>query len=632
MESQKNTGNAEQCEILKDYPDSRLSLDLEIDEKITDESKDEEAEYVLSLDLEIDEKITDESKDEEAEYAPKWLLNEDNKRVKLADLQDAFDLAVNKLNRVNSPYPDGTPLYKAQKNIIDQGLPKRTVNKKIIIVGAGVSGLCAGYELRRAGYEVSILEASHRVGGRVETWRHPFTHPLHTEAGAMRILPQRQEIIRSYLKHFNMCEQLEEFESNNKCIYLCKYGKLLEYSDFQQKLIERDEKLLSCFPGLLESEKGKSLDTLWREAIEEINKTWTDKYYEKIKNNKFNESVAAAWRAVTRKYDKYSVKTYLQHKNWSDACIEMYRLGTNQVGLTISILEEWKDAFLIVKSKNSSFKQLKNGMDTFPRAFLEQHDANVTNDLKRHITFGAKVTKVHMRSESHGSKIKIIATYESPSFCEHKVEGDFVVFAVPYNIQRLIRTTPVFSPSKREAIQNVRYIESTIVLLQFKTRWWHNLKSHLAVGGGIVTDLPSRYAVLPSSKSAQFKNTNRGIIRASYTQETDAMIMAEGRVKQTLKDFTLMFGEVVMEKFEVGAVNAFSENLFTGNSALCCFGPQQKTQYYKTMVAPEWVVKDIPRAFFAGEQASVCHGWIQGAIEAGLRAAQNISNVCIAWK
>ena len=42
--------------------------------------------------------------------------------------------------------------------------------KKVIIVGAGMAGLAAAYELRRAGHTVQILEMQERVGGRVKTF------------------------------------------------------------------------------------------------------------------------------------------------------------------------------------------------------------------------------------------------------------------------------------------------------------------------------------------------------------------------------------------------------------------------------------------------------------------------------
>lgn len=43
---------------------------------------------------------------------------------------------------------------------------------KVVILGAGLSGLTIAYELERAGYDVTIIEASHRIGGRHLTLRH----------------------------------------------------------------------------------------------------------------------------------------------------------------------------------------------------------------------------------------------------------------------------------------------------------------------------------------------------------------------------------------------------------------------------------------------------------------------------
>ena len=43
--------------------------------------------------------------------------------------------------------------------------------KDVIIVGGGVTGLTAGLMLKKAGHKVKILEASSRIGGRVQTYR-----------------------------------------------------------------------------------------------------------------------------------------------------------------------------------------------------------------------------------------------------------------------------------------------------------------------------------------------------------------------------------------------------------------------------------------------------------------------------
>lgn len=44
--------------------------------------------------------------------------------------------------------------------------------RKVAILGAGLSGLAVAYELQRAGYDVTVIEASHRIGGRNMTLRH----------------------------------------------------------------------------------------------------------------------------------------------------------------------------------------------------------------------------------------------------------------------------------------------------------------------------------------------------------------------------------------------------------------------------------------------------------------------------
>jgi monoamine oxidase len=43
--------------------------------------------------------------------------------------------------------------------------------KKVLVLGAGISGLTAAYELSRKGYDVQVLEASFRAGGRNMTVR-----------------------------------------------------------------------------------------------------------------------------------------------------------------------------------------------------------------------------------------------------------------------------------------------------------------------------------------------------------------------------------------------------------------------------------------------------------------------------
>ena len=45
-------------------------------------------------------------------------------------------------------------------------LAKSGAGKKVVILGAGVGGMACAYELRKAGYQCTSLEARSRPGGR----------------------------------------------------------------------------------------------------------------------------------------------------------------------------------------------------------------------------------------------------------------------------------------------------------------------------------------------------------------------------------------------------------------------------------------------------------------------------------
>src|ERR1041385_7682319 len=79
----------------------------------------------------------------------------------------------------------------------------RGPSKKVVILGAGMAGLVAGYELTQLGHDVTILEARMRPGGRVHTLREPFSDGLFAEAGAARI-PDEHDLTLKYVKLFNL--------------------------------------------------------------------------------------------------------------------------------------------------------------------------------------------------------------------------------------------------------------------------------------------------------------------------------------------------------------------------------------------------------------------------------------------
>src|SRR6476619_5179821 len=74
---------------------------------------------------------------------------------------------------------------------------------RILVIGAGLSGLVSAGRLQAAGHEVTILEARPRVGGRVLTLREPFAEGQHADVGAM-ILYEGQNTILDLCREFGI--------------------------------------------------------------------------------------------------------------------------------------------------------------------------------------------------------------------------------------------------------------------------------------------------------------------------------------------------------------------------------------------------------------------------------------------
>ncbi|WP_179347808.1 flavin monoamine oxidase family protein [Winogradskyella pacifica] len=73
------------------------------------------------------------------------------------------------------------------------------MNKSIVIIGAGLSGLYLGYLLKKAGFTIKIVEANDRIGGRIFTKK---THDTPVELGATWLWKYNKELMA-------LCQELK---------------------------------------------------------------------------------------------------------------------------------------------------------------------------------------------------------------------------------------------------------------------------------------------------------------------------------------------------------------------------------------------------------------------------------------
>lgn len=117
--------------------------------------------------------------------------------------------------------------------------------KRVVVVGAGLSGLTAGYELSRAGYEVTVVEARGRVGGRVVSFG-DFVPGKVVEGGA-ELIGSNHPTWVAYAERFKL-EFLDVTEDEDAEFPIVLGGKRLT-ADAAEALWEELEKVVTPMNG-----------------------------------------------------------------------------------------------------------------------------------------------------------------------------------------------------------------------------------------------------------------------------------------------------------------------------------------------------------------------------------------------
>lgn len=94
-----------------------------------------------------------------------------------------------------------------------------TQDKRVIIVGAGISGLLIGYALKKKGYQVTIHEKSNRCGGLIQTKQTPYGI---VETAAHSILVN--ETVQDFLDEVGV--ELLAINTGSKARYIFRKGKM----------------------------------------------------------------------------------------------------------------------------------------------------------------------------------------------------------------------------------------------------------------------------------------------------------------------------------------------------------------------------------------------------------------------
>ncbi len=445
--------------------------------------------------------------------------------------------------------------------------------KNIVILGGGLAGLAAAYELKRAGHKVTILEARKAAGGRVRTLRN-FSEGQYAEAGPVSF-PQNHTFTWDYAEEFNLpvipsirfgLESVAHVRGSRFRIT----GGGAANVPFSLKASEREAGVFGL-PALY-------LGSLMRDVGNPRKPDWPP------------ESL----RAI----DGITLKQLLEDLGASGGAIDL--IEASQLGLLGFGLDSFSALDGVVTETIASgglFHEIQGGNDKLPNA------------LKKRVKKQFKKQSVVLSITQNETGVTV--TYSQDGVIQ-TITADRAICTLPFPILNGIEVNPPFPEDKQRAIRELKLTPITRAFLQFKTRNWEQD----GLDGYGITDLSIQNTYSPTL----LQGGKRGIL-ATYTGGERALFwgaMSEkDRQTMSLNKLGSLFNGL-SNNYESGTSQIWHEDEWA-RGAFTYFQPGQITELLPVAQRPEG------RIHFAGEHTSVWHGWMNGALESGNRAAEEVN-------
>lgn len=505
---------------------------------------------------------------------------------------------------------------------------------RVGIMGGGLAGMSAAFELRKLGCDITVFDAQERIGGRVYTYYFDNDKKYYAEFGAARI-PVTHETSWHYINLFRLSTMPFIQFNENTFSYLRGVrvrndpeGKNVQKYIYPKYNLTPYERNMS-WSQLINYGLNKSLYYIRPEVRAEIMEVLYN-YSPQILQMDYNSIRDTAYAAGLSNDAQNLISNY------------MVSVATNLfTGFVDYIQEPYSVDF-------SFLYQLKGGNVNLPLAFYK----SLLSDNPKE--YGSKIPssclgRVKWKSSNCITGISLDSTDGKPVLaykslknqCSYAEKFDYVICSMPFSTLRNVNIEPLFSSPKMQAIYEVNYTATQKTALLCRNRFWEKGAPDEQIFGGIsYTDLPTSQIIYPSNdingrdsiniknrgqKSNKY-NADYGVL-TSYNFNLNAVRLAnlpeKERIESLNRDIEKIHGLPVyyMDKVvkDYKTVNWNTEPWFRGG--LCFYTPHQKQLYSYAGICPEY----NRRVFFAGEHISAKHRWIQGALKSGMEAANQLA-------
>lgn len=448
------------------------------------------------------------------------------------------------------------------------GLPLLTTAAavpKIVVVGAGVAGLNAAYQLKKAGLYAEVYEAGGRIGGRVFTLKDTVGPGLTSNLGGSFIDSIHREML-TLTKELKL--KLLDYEDDEELAGIVNLFGGQQYTDEQVV-----KALLPFLPRIGED-------------------------YRKSQNNP-EEAARLDNLSITQYMEGIGIEGWL--RDYLDVQFTM------EMGLECE--EQSAFTFITQLMPNTSYEMMM--FDLHDERYLLKGGAQQLPDALA-AQVSDQIHLYHTLEAIHSAGSGFILNFLGSNGATKEIKADIVILAIPFSVLRQVEMRVALPPLKKQAIAELGYGTHAKIIAGFQEKLWRKQGYY----GDVVTD-KSFQSVWDSTA---FQPGHTGGLTFFFGGRAGIELIERftPTMEPMLSDLEPIFPG--LSKVYNGRYMFWSWPKFgLSRGSYSCHKPGQLTTF-----VPE-IGKPVGNLFFAGEHCSTnFNGFMEGAAETGHQVANRI--------